>query len=189
MGTAAQRDQIQSTYAQRWRLALTAPIPNDSVLLVCSSNGLLKPWGCGRLSDLRPRLVVTGAPTVASEFFGRHTPVEVYTTRPGDCAGLLSHALTKGASVHCLILDDGVDLFTQEMITLCLGNGVHLTVLKQLPPKTDDWTDDLREELYEVSGRYINDRIKSLSDPITDKLKQSADSFAEGVIRSEFAWR
>jgi len=164
-------------------------IPNDCVLLVCSSKGLIKPWGCGRLSDLRPRLVVTGAPTVASEFFGRHTPVEVYMTRPGDCVGLLAHALTKGAPVCCLILDDGVDLFSQEMITLCLENGVHLTVLKQLPVKTDDWSDDLREELYDVSGRYLNDRIKFLSDPVTDDLKQRADSFAEGVIRSEFAWR
>ena len=164
-------------------------IPNDCVLLVVCIGELTRPWGCGRLSDLRPRLVVTGAPTIASEFFGRHVPVEVYMTRPNDCVGLLAHALTKGAPVHCLILDDGVDLDCQQMITLCSENGVHFTVLKQLPLKTDDWSIDLREELYSISGQYINDRIKSLSDTITDELKQKADQFAEGVIRSEYAWR
>jgi len=172
---------------------MTTPIPNDCVLLVCSSEGLIKPWGCGRLSDLRPRLVVTGAPTVASEFFGRHTPVEVAKSDPGDCVGLLTYAQTKakalGVKVHCLILYDGFDPMTGVMICVCREREIPLTVLKQLPPKTEQWPVDLQEELYEVGGRYINDRIKSLSNPVTDDLKQRADSFAEGVIRSEFAWR
>jgi len=168
-------------------------IPNDCVLLIVCIQGLTRPWGCGRLSDLRPRLVVTGAPTVASEFFSRHTPVEVAKSDPGDCVGLLTYAQTKakalGVKVHCLILYDGFDPMTGVMICVCQESGIPLTVLKQLPLKTDDWPVDLQEELYSISGQYINDRIKSLIDPVTDDLKQKADSFAEGVIRSEYAWR
>jgi len=168
-------------------------IPNDCVLLIVCIQGLTRPWGCGRLLDLRPRLVVTGAPTVASEFFGRHTPVDVSTTDPGDCAGLCAYAQTKakdlGVKVHCLILYDGFDPMTGVMICVCQESGIPLTVLKQLPLKTDDWPVDLQEELYSISGQYINDRIKSLTDPVTDELKQKADQFAEGVIRSEYAWR
>ncbi len=168
-------------------------IPNDCVLLIVCIGGLTRPWGCGRLSDLRPRLVVTGAPTIASEFFGRHTLVEVSTTSPGDCVGLCAYAQAKakdlGVTVHCVILYDGFDPMTGVMICVCQERGIPLTVLKQLPLKTDDWTEDLREELYSISGQYINDRIKSLSDTINDDLKQKADQFAEGVIRSEYAWR
>ena len=168
-------------------------IPNDCVLLVVCIGGLTRPWGCGRLSDLRPRLVVTGAPTIASEFFGRHTPVEVATSDPGDCVGLLAYAQTKakiaGVKVHCLILYDGFDPMTGVMICVCQERGIPLTVLRQLPLDFTQWPEQLVEELYSISGQYINDRIKSLSDPVTDELKQKADLFAEGVIRSEYAWR
>jgi len=168
-------------------------IPNDCVLLVVCIQGLTRPWGCGRLSDLRPRLVVTGAHTVASEFFGRYTPVEIAKSERGDCVGFLGHAIAKASElkvqVHTLILCDGVCVETLRMKRLCEEWSVPHTNLKQLPPKTEQWPVDLQEELYSISGQYINDRIKSLIDPVTDDLKQKADSFAEGVIRSEYAWR
>ena len=159
-------------------------IPNDCVLIVVCDPTLTRPWGCGRLSDLRPRLVVTGAPTIASEFFGRHTPVEMVLNRPGDSAALVAYALTKPGPVCVLVLGED-----EQMVSLCEANGLHLTVLKQLPLDITQWPEQLTEELYSISGQYINDRIKSLSDTITDDLRQRADLFAEGVIRSEYAWR
>ena len=172
---------------------MTTHIPNDCVLLIVCIGGLTRPWGCGRLSDLRPRLVVTGAPTVASEFFGRYTPVEIAKSDRGDCVGFLGYAVAKASElkvqVHTLILCDGVCVETMRMRRLCEEWSVPHTILHQLPPQTEQWPEQLVEELYSISGQYINDRIKSLTDPVTDDLKQKADLFAEGVIRSEFAWR
>ena len=56
-------------------------IPNGCVLLLTGSRHLTRPWGCGRLSDLRPALVVhgdaQGAERGAATFFGKVTPVGV----------------------------------------------------------------------------------------------------------------
>lgn len=181
------------------------PIPDGCVLLLTGTRKLTRPSGCGRLSNLRPALVIhggaNGADTVAGEFFGKVAPVEVIKPdwSKGNGAGIirngvmLEHAQTRaqelGTTVYSLALWDGSSPGTQNMIGRLNRAGVPHTVLHQLPLNTDDWPIDLQEELYSISGQYINDRIKSLSDTITDKLKQSADSFAEGVIRSEYAWR
>jgi len=181
------------------------PIPDGCVLLLTGTRKLTRPWGCGRLSNLKPILVIhggaNGADTVAGEFFGKVAPVEVIEPdwSKGKGAGIirngvmLEHAQTRarelGATVYGLALWNGSSPGTQNMIGRLNRANIPHTILHQLPPSIDDWSEDLREELYSISGQYINDRIKSLIDPVTDDLKQKADSFAEGVIRSEYAWR
>jgi hypothetical protein len=183
------------------------PIPDGCVLLLTGSRHITRPWGCGRLSNLRPALVVhggaIGAETVAATFFAKSgTPVEISTLMwfeaeappaYADNGGTLAHAQVRAqemeAPLFALALWDLATPETNNMVGRLNRAKIPTTVLRQLAPNIDDWSDDLREELYEVSGRYINDRIKSLSDPVTDDLKQRADLFAEGVIRSEFAWR
>ena len=66
--------------------------------------------------------------------------------------------------------------------------GVPLTVLRQLAPDIDKWGEDLREEVDEVAGRWLADRVE-VGKAATKEQIAKADLHAEGVVRAAFAWR
>ena len=179
-------------------------IPDGCVLLITGSRHLARPWGCGRLSHVRPSLVIhggaRGADTVGGEFFGRAAPVEVVEPdwSTGDGAGIVRNgvmleraqerARELGAPLHALALWDGASTGTANMTGRIKRAGVPLTVLRQLAPDVDKWSEDLREEVDEVAGRWLADRVGVGETPTKDQIAK-ADLHAEGVVRAAFAWR
>jgi len=179
-------------------------IPDGCVLLITGSRHLTRPWGCGRLSHVRPALVIhggaRGADRLAGGFFGKVAPVEVVEPdwSTGDGAGIVRNgvmleraqerARDLGVALHALALWDGASPGTANMIGRIKRAGVPLTVLRQLPPSVDKWGEDLREELDEVAGRWLADRVE-VGQAATKEQISKADLHAEGVVRATFAWR
>ncbi len=178
-------------------------IPDGCVLLITGSRHLARPWGCGRLSHVRPALVIhggaRGADRLAGDFFGKVAPVEVVEPdwSTGDGAGIVRNgvmleraqerARDLGVALHALALWDGASPGTANMIGRIRRAGVPLTVLRQLPPSVDKWGEDLREELDEVAGRWLADRVE-VGKAATKEQISKADLHAEGVVRATFAW-
>jgi len=179
-------------------------IPDGCVLLITGSRHLTRPWGCGRLSHVKPALVIhggaRGADRLAGDFFGKVAPVEVVEPdwSTGDGAGIVRNgvmleraqerARDLGVALHALALWDGASPGTANMIGRIKRAGAPLTVLRQLPPSVDKWGEDLREELDEVAGRWLADRVE-VGQAATKEQIAKADLHAEGVVRAAFAWR
>jgi hypothetical protein len=179
-------------------------ISDGCVLLITGSRHLARPWGCGRLSNLRPALVIhggaRGADMVAGELFGRVAPVEVVAAdwSRGTGAGIERNGLMLeraqeraqelGVELHALALWDGVSPGTANMIGRLRRVGVPTLVLRQLPAEVSQWSEDLREELDETAGRWLADRVEAGKAATKEQIAQ-ADRHAEGVVRAAFVWR
>ena len=179
-------------------------IPDGCVLLITGSRHLARPWGCGRLSHVRPALVVhggaRGADTVAGEFFGRVAPVEVVAAdwSRGRGAGIERNGLMLeraqerardlGVGLYALALWDGVSTGTANMLSRLRRAEVPTTILRQLSAAVGEWSDDLREEVDETAGRWLADRL-GVGEAATAEQIGRADAHAEGVVRAAFAWR
>ena len=66
--------------------------------------------------------------------------------------------------------------------------GVPVLILHQLAPDVEAWSEDLREEVDEVAGRWLADRV-GVGKAATKEQISKADLHAEGVVRAAFAWR
>jgi hypothetical protein len=179
-------------------------IPDGCVLLLTGSRHLARPWGCGRLSHVRPRLVIhggaRGADRLAGGFFGKVAPVEVVEAdwSTGKGAGIerngvmleraQERARDLGVALHAIALWDGASTGTANMLSRLKRAGVPVLVLRQLPPEVSGWSDDLREEVDEVAGRWLADRVEAGKAATKEQIAK-ADLHAEGVVRAAFAWR
>ena len=181
-------------------------IPDGCVLLITGSRHLARPWGCGRLAGLRPALVIhggaQGAEAVAAAFFAKSgVPVEVSTLMwfeaeappaHADNGGTLAHAQVRaqemGVALHALALWDGGSAETNNMIGRLRRANVPALILRQLAPSVESWSEDLREEIDEVAGRWLADRVE-VGKAATKEQTTHADLHAEGVVRAAFAWR
>ena len=179
-------------------------IPNDCVLLITGSRHLTRPWGCGRLGHVRPKLVIhggaRGADTVGGEFFGRAAPVEVVAAdwSRGKAAGIERNGLMLeraqerareiGVGLYALALWDGASPGTANMLARLKRAGVPVLILHQLAPDVEAWSEDLREEVDETAGRWLADRVEMGKGATKEQIAQ-ADRHAEGVARAAFAWR
>ena len=179
-------------------------IPDGCVLLITGSRHLTRPWGCGRLSHLRPALVIhggaRGADRLAGDFFGKVAPVEVVEAdwSTGKGAGIerngvmleraRERARDLGVALHALALWDGASTGTANMLSRLRRAEVPVLVLRQLAPDVDKWSEDLREEVDEVAGRWLADRVE-VGKAATKEQISKADLHAEGVVRAAFAWR
>ena len=180
-------------------------IPDDCVLLITGSRHLARPWGCGRLGHVRPGLVVhgdaQGAERGAAAFFGKVAPVEVASVVWHGAAQAAEHANNgetlaraqvraqeMGVPLHALALWDGGSAETNNMIGRLKRANVPTLILRQLAPDVDKWSEDLREELDEVAGRWLADRVGVGETPTKEQISK-ADLHAEGVVRAAFAWR
>ncbi len=179
-------------------------IPDGCVLLITGSRHLARPWGCGRLSHVRPSLVIhggaRGADRLAGDFFGKVAPVEVVEAdwSTGKGAGIerngvmleraQERARELGVPLHALALWDGASTGTANMLSRLKRAGVPVLILRQLPAAVGEWSEDLREELDEVAGRWLADRVGIGEAPTKEQIAK-ADGHAEGVVRAAFAWR
>ena len=179
-------------------------IPDGCVLLITGSRHLARPWGCGRLSNLRPVLVIhggaRGADRLAGGFFGKVAPVEVVEPdwSTGDGAGIVRNgvmleraqerARDLGVALHALALWDGASTGTANMLARLRRAEVPVFILRQLAADVGDWSEDLREELDETAGRWLADRVE-VGKAATKEQISKADLHAEGVVRAAFAWR
>ena len=179
-------------------------IPNGCVLLITGSRHLARPWGCGRLSHVRPSLVIhggaRGADAVAGELFGRVALVEVVAAdwSRGKAAGIERNGLMLeraqerardlGVALHALALWDGASPGTANMLSRLKRADVPVLILRQLAADVGDWSEDLREEVDEVAGRWLADRV-GIGEAATKGQIVQADRHAEGVVRAAFAWR
>ena len=179
-------------------------IPDGCVLLITGSRHLTRPWGCGRLADLRPALVIhggaRGADRLAGDFFGKVAPVEVVEAdwSTGKGAGIerngvmleraQERARDLGVALHALALWDGASTGTANMLSRLRRAGVPVLILHQLAPDVEAWSEDLREELDETAGRWLADRV-GVGKAATKEQISKADLHVEGVVRAAFAWR
>lgn len=178
-------------------------IPDGCVLLITGSRHLARPWGCGRLSHVRPALVIhggaRGADRLAGGFFGNVAPVEVVEAdwSTGKGAGIerngamleraQERARDLGVGLFAIALWDGASAGTANMLSRLKRAGVPVLVLRQLAPDVEAWSEDLREELDEVAGRWLADRV-GVGKAATKEQISKADLHAEGVVRATFAW-
>ena len=179
-------------------------IPDGCVLLITGSRHLTRPWGCGRLAGLRPALVIhggaRGADRLAGDFFGKVAPVEVVAAdwSRGKGAGIerngvmleraQERARDLGVALFALALWDGVSTGTANMLSRLRRAEVPVLVLRQLATEVSQWSEDLREEVDEVAGRWLADRV-GVGETPTKEQTAKADLHAEGVVRAAFAWR
>jgi hypothetical protein len=143
-----------------------------------------------------------GAERGAAAFFGKVAPVEVATVvwfgatqaaaEHANNGETLAHAQVRaqemGAPLYALALWDGGSAETNNMIGRLRRANVPTLILRQLAPEVSGWSDDLREELDEVAGRWLADRVEVGETP-TKEQTAKADLHAEGVVRAAFAWR
>lgn len=137
---------------------------------------------------------------MAGAFFGRVAEVEVVAAdwSRGKGAGIerngvmleraQERARELGVPIHALALWDGVSTGTANMLSRLRRAGVPVLVLRQLAPEVSQWSEDLREEVDEVAGRWLADRVEA-GKAATQEQIGKADAHAEGVVRAAFAWR
>lgn len=142
-----------------------------------------------------------GAERGAAAFFGKVVPVEVATVvwfgaaqaaEHANNGETLAHAQVRaqemGVPLVALALWDLASPETNNMIGRLRRAGVPVLVLRQLAPEVSQWSEDLREEVDEVAGRWLADRVEA-GKAATNEQISKADLHAEGVVRAAFAWR